>query len=497
VSSTGSPLVLGIDAGTSGLKAVLATPDGEIVGRARADYATKRPQAGHAEQDPQDWWNALVLAVRNAVADARAIPSRVAAIAVSGQGCAVTLVDGHGDIVRPAIIWMDSRAEAQSDLLRERCADEILRVNGKAPAPYNAEPSLMWLAQNEPESLERASHSLTTTGYLTFRLARTPVANVSDASICFAFDLAKRTWSEDLIEAFELPRRLYPALAECTDVVGRLSASAASDLGLESGTPVAAGGEDTSCTGLALGVVSPGEALLSLGTAGTVYVAQETIPIHARLLTFLHVVPGASLIGGSTAAVGAALEWCREAIGGGIELGQLTELAGTARPGSCGVVFLPYLSGELQPINDGRARGVFFGLSQSTSRADLVRAVMEGAAFALAHNLDVARSAGVEVAELRAAGAPTQSETWCQIIADIAGVPVSVPKRETGAQLGDALLAAKSVGLVEDLVAVARAAVGSTRTFEPNEALRDVYDRSFSLYRDLYPALETQFEAAA
>lgn len=497
MSSTGSPLVLGIDAGTSGVKAVLARPDGKVVARARADYMTKRPRAGHAEQDPQDWWNALVRAVRAAVANAGATPTSVAGIAVSGQGCAVTLVDGHGDVVRPAIIWMDTRAEAQSELLRECCAAEILRVNGKAPAPYNADPSLMWLAQNEPESLERACHSLTTTGYLTFRLAGTPVANVSDASICFAFDLAKRSWSDDLIEAFGLPRRLYPALAECTDVVGGLSVSAASDLGLESGTPVAAGGEDTSSAGLALGVVSPGEALLSLGTAGTVYVAQETLPIHARLLTFLHVLPGVSLIGGSTAAAGAALEWCREAIGGAIELEQLTGLAATAQPGSGGVIFLPYLSGELQPINDGRARGVFFGLSQSTSRADLVRAVMEGAAFALAHNLDVARSADVQVEELRAAGNPTRSELWCQIIADIAGVPVSVPEHETGAPLGDALLAAKSVGLIDDLASISRAAVRSTRTYEPDAALRGVYDRSFSLYRDLYPALESQFRAAA
>ncbi len=497
MTSTGSPLVLGIDAGTSGLKAVLARPDGEIVGRARAGYATKRPQSGYAEQDPRDWWDALVLAVRAAVADARATPTSVAAIAVSSQGCAVTLVDGRGDVVRPAIIWMDSRAQPQSELLRRRCADEILRVNGKAPAPYNADPSLMWLAQNERESLERAHHSLTTTGYLTYLLTGVPVTNVSDASICLAFDLARRTWSDELIEAFELPRRLYPALAECTDVVGGLSSSAASDLGLESGTPVAAGGEDTSCAGLALGVVAPGEALLSLGTAGTVYVAQATIQVHARLLTFLHVLPDASLIGGSTAAAGAALEWCREAIGGGVDLEQLTGLAATARPGSGGVVFLPYLSGELQPINDGRARGVFFGLSQTTTRAELVRAVMEGAAFALAHNLHVAGSAGVEVAELRATGAPTQSETWCQIIADIAGIPVSVPERETGPQLGSALLAARSVGLVEDLVRVARTAVGPTRSYRPNPAVRDVYERSFSLYRDLYPALEPQFEAAA
>jgi xylulokinase len=416
---------------------------------------------------------------------------------VRGQGCAVTLLDERGEPLRPAIIWMDSRSEPQCELLRERCAELILQRNGKQPAPYNADPVLLWLQAHEPAVLARASTSLTTTGYLNYRLCGRPVENLSDASILFAFDLAAKQWSEELITCFELPRRLYPPLAACQELIGELTPHAAAELGLRPGIPIVAGGEDTASAGLAIGVARPGQALLSLGTAGTLYVAQEQPTVDPRLLAFLHVLDGQTLIGGSMAAVGAALEWCRSVLGEQLDYDGLTALAAQSEPGAGGVLFLPYLSGELQPINDGNARGVFFGLSLNTERSHLARAVMEGAAFAMRHNLDIARQAGASVAEIRAVGGPTRSRLWSQIIADVTGCPLLTFGDNAGAPLGNALLAAAGVGLIADPGVVAQTAAQVGQTIEPNPATRERYDALFGIYQQLYPALKLPFAAAA
>lgn len=490
-------LLLGIDVGTTNVKAALATPEGKVVAQARAGYPTRRPQPGWAEQDPRDWWKGVVVATREALRAADAKPGQVSGIGVSGQGCAVTLVNEAGDILRPAITSMDTRSVSQCEWLREHHGEEIFRVNGKQPAPYNADPALMWLMEREPDSLAATRCSLTTTGYVNFLLTGETVENVSDASILFAFDLRKGTWSEGLIEKFGLPSKLYPPVAPCDEVIGVLDKAAAEILGLDAGIPVIAGGEDTSSAGLAMGVVGPGQALLSLGTQGTVYAVYRHPAVCRRLLTFLHVLVGRSLLGGSMVAAGAALAWCRELLGADLDFSALTGLAEESEPGADGVVFLPYLSGELQPINDGNARGVFFGLSLSTGRGELVRAGMEGAAFAISHNLYLAEQAGSPVEEIRAVGGPTESPLWCQIIADVTGHDIAVLSDNPGAPLGNALLAGAGTGLIEDPAAVSTKAARIARSHEPRPENRDRYDALFEVYKELYPSLKEQFSALA
>ncbi len=488
-----SELLLGIDVGTTNVKAVLTTPTGRVIAQAQNAYPTQHPRPGWAEQNPQAWWKGLVGAVREVLATSAARPERVTGIGVSGQGCAVTLIDQNGEVLRPAIIWMDSRAERQCETLRACYAEKILRRNGKSPAPYNADPVLMWLRKHEPEILDRAACSLTTTGYINFRLTGEPVLNVSDASILFAFDLETGNWSNDLIEAFGLPKHLYPPVAQSREVIGQLSDKVAAELGLRPGTKVVAGGEDTSSAGLAVGVIRPGQVLLSLGTAGTLYAVQDRMTVHPDLLTFLHVLEGQFLMGGSVAAVGAALAWCCNAFGGGLEPTALLKLATESEAGAGGLVFLPYLSGELQPINDGHARGVFVGISPSTETKQVVRAVLEGTAFALAHNLRVATQAGASAIELRAVGGPTRSSLWCQIIADVANKPLNVLGDNPGAPLGNALLAAEGVGLIDHAGRVAEGAAMVSRTFEPRAELRERYDGLFEIYKNLYPSLKGTF----
>lgn len=491
------PLLLGIDIGTSFAKAVLAAPDGRVLAQAQAAYPTRFLQPGWVEQEPEDWWQGAVAVTRQVLAAVEGSAGRVAGIGVSGQGCAVTLIDGGGRVLYPAIIWMDSRSERQCERLRGCCAADILARNGKSPAPYNADPVLMWLQDLLPGLIDVAHCSLTTTGYINLRLTGEAVANDSDASILFAFDLRRGDWSPELIRAFGLPPRLYPRVVSCQEVIGPLLPAAAAELGLPSGIPVVAGGEDTSSAGLALGAVRPGAAFLSLGTAGTLYAVEGQPRVHPHLLTFRHVLRGQYLIGGSMGAIGAALAWLRTALGDGDDYAALLDLAAQSSPGADNLIFLPYLNGELQPINDGHARGVFFGLSMSTGKPQLVRAVLEGAAFAIAHNLEIAEAAGGAIAEIRATGGPTRSPLWRQIIADVCNRPLHVVSSAGGAPLGNALLAGAGAGLIDDLPAVAERAVQVEARCEPDAGRHARYARLFEVYKGLHPHLKALYAQLA
>ena len=483
-------LLLGLDIGTSHIKGVLSTPYGQIVAHASVDYPTYYPKPGWAEQYPQDWWYGVIKIVHTLTSQVKGV---VAGIGVSGQGCGVTLIDAKGQVIRPAIIWMDSRSEPQCERLRQCCNAEILVRNGKMPAPYNADPVIMWLIENEPASIEAAETSLTTTAYVNYCLTGQKVANLSDASILMAFDLAEQNWSKDLIESFEIPERFYPSLAPCDQVIGSLTPSAAAELGLQAGIPVVAGGEDTSSAGLAIGAVRTGQTYLSLGTAGTIYVPVDKRSVHPQLLTFLHVLTGQYLLGGSMVALGGSLAWCRNLLDPHMTFENLIEIASQSEPGSGRLVFLPYLSGELQPINDGNARGLMFGLSMSTEKADLVHAVLEGTAFAIAHNLSMIESLDIPIHEIRAIGRPTRSALWCQIIADVTNRPLSILADYGGAPLGDALLAAKGAGLIRDPAETALKAARIERFYEPDPKVRQRYQDLFEIYLQLYTQVKGQY----
>jgi xylulokinase len=487
-------LLLGIDVGTSNVKAVLITPQGELCAEAHHPYETTHLRPGWVEQNPLDWWEGVIRVTRSVMGQFGADPAQVAGIGVSGQGCALTMLDENDAIVRPAITAMDSRSEEQCQQLRDCCGETLLKLGGKQPAPYNSDPSLMWLAQHEPKSIERTRINLTTTGYINYKLTGQPVENISDASILFAFDLTQGAWSEDLINQFGLPRHLYPKVAQCAEVIGGLTAEAAKALGLREGTPVVAGGEDTSSAGLAMGVVRPGQALLSMGTASTIYIVQDKPTFHPQMLAFYHVLAGQILLGASMIGGGAAFKWAKQALTPDLDYTALAELAAESPAGAEGVIFLPYLSGELQPINDGHARAVFFGMSMNTQRKHLIRAVIEGSAYAIAHNLSVAAEAGAQVDEIRATGGPMRSPIWRQIIADVTGRQVAVLVDNPGAPLGDALLAGVGVGLIDDVAALATQAAGETAIYQPDPQAHAHYQKLFGIYRDLYPALKPHYD---
>ncbi len=301
------PLVLGLDVGTSNTKATIADLTGSVLWSATAPYSYASPHPGWAEQDPEDWWRAVAGVTRTLLKQHPEARDRIAAVGVSGQGVAAALLDEKGSPLRPAILWLDVRCASQAERLNRRSGGRIAAVSGKCPAAYNVEPKLLWVKENEPEVWRRTWKVMTTTSFITFRLTGRPVMNYSDGGIMLAYDLERNCWSEKLLSLMDLPGCVYPELAPCHEVIGSITREAADLTGLASRTPVVAGGEDTSSAGLAIGVMSSEEALLSMGTACTAYIPLAKVAVDPRLLAFPHVIAGLTLVGGSMVAGGSAV----------------------------------------------------------------------------------------------------------------------------------------------------------------------------------------------
>ena len=492
-------LALGIDVGTGATKAVLADIDGKVLWHASSSYEYKRPKLDYAEQDPQDWWNAICKVTGHLFQEHPEARKRVTAVALSGQGVAAILLDGRGQVLRPAILWPDRRCAQDAEDLQIIHGEKIVSISGKLPASYNFEPKLRWIQRHEPAVWSRCWKAFTTTSLMTFRLTGCPVINHSDGGILLAYDLAARTWSSEVQGLLELPDEVYCDLVNCDTVVGRITDWAESETGIPRGVPVLAGGEDTSCAGLAMGAITSSTGQLSLGTANTVNVPMKRAVIHPKLLAFPHVVPDCTLIGGSLSSGGLAVRWLGKIFdgdggdSGSVTSEQLTVQATAIPPGSDGLLFLPYLAGELQPVNDGFARGVFFGLTSETGRAHLLRAVLEGNAFAIEHNLSLARTVGAAPQELAAVGGPARNRLLCQIIADVTGLDIRVMEENGGAALGSAILAAHGTQM-SSFSAMQKAHARVRELYRPNpeqqRAYRKVFERYLALgsrVKDLYP----------
>ncbi len=484
-------LILGIDVGTTSTKAVLADPSGNFFASATHSYSYVTPEHGQAEQDPKDWWDAVCATTAELLAAYPEARSRLRAVGISGQGVAAVVLGQNRKPLRNAILWIDTRSAPQAAELCELHGERLVAISGKKPAAYNVEPKLLWLRQHEPATWNGIWKVMTTTAYVTFRLTGQAVMNHSDGGILLSYDLARRCWSQEALACMDLPSRIFCELASCHEIIGAITPEAAAQTGLPPGLPVIAGGEDTSSAGLAMGVVSGDDVQLSMGSASTLYVPIRQTPTDSNLLAFPHVIDGLTLLGGSMVAGGQAVDWLLKALDGTLD--ELTDRAAHIEPGANGLIFLPYLAGELQPINDGFARGVFFGLSLQTTKPHLFRAVLEGTAFAIAHNLSFARRAGASPKQIFAVGGPVRNDLWCQIISDVTGLPIHAMEDKGGAALGDAILAGLGAQLFTDPLVMQRAHAKLRTTFSPSWKSHEEYRRFFSIYLELYPRLQDLF----
>jgi xylulokinase len=502
--------LLGIDLGTSGVRACLAGPDGNILGLGREEYPVSTPRPGWAEQDPETWWSAACRAIRHALHVGGVPPGEVAAVGLSGQMHGLVLLERSGAPVRPAIIWLDARTIRERGELHDLLgAARLLGITGLPPATGFFGVSLLWVRRHEPAAYHRASRAVLPKDYLRFRLTGEHATDPTDGSGTLLFDIRTRTWSHEILRALGIAPNLLPPVLDSAAVSGRVTERASRETGLPLGIPVATGGGDLAMGAIGSGVIEEGVVACTIGTGGQVVTAvrNPVIDPHGRLHTLCHPVAGLWLLMGATLAAGLSLRWFRDALGGAEVAGArrsghdpyvlLTAEAEKAQPGSGGLVFLPYLAGERTPHMDPRARGCFVGLSLTHGRGHLIRAIMEGVAFSLRDSILIFRNLGVRVETVLCVGGGARSRLWRQIQADVYGVPVWRLAGEEHSAYGAALVAGVATGVYRDVADACRRAVRRLDVVPPLAENRALYDRQYAVYRVLYPALRETFAALA
>jgi xylulokinase len=482
--------LLGIDLGTSSVKVCATDLRGNVLAHASTDVTTRSPRPGWHEQDPAHWWQALGSAVRDLIGDPGMSGVRIMAAGLTGQMHGPVLLDGAGASIGPCLIWSDTRTAAEVEeinaLLPRR---RVIEVTGSAPNASFTAAKLLWLRRNRPAAFARARTVLLPKDYLRHRLTGCLRTDVSDASATLLFDVAARAWSDELVDGLGLDRGLLPPVAESATVDGRLLAEPARELGLEPGLPVIVGGGDAPAAALAAGITAatPGVGLLTLGTSGQVLLAHPNpvIDHRGRLHSLCHVLAGQWCVMAAILSAGASLRWGQRLVSAErLSLDVLLAEAAELPAGADGLVFTPYLAGERTPHMDPHARGALVGLRESHRRGHLIRAILEGVAFALRDGLDALHDAGAEASVLRCTGGGARSELWCQIVASVLGRPVEVAD-DPGSSYGAALLA----GLGTD--AILPADIGRSDTvirYEPDPALVDQYAAGHRRYRRISEA---------
>jgi xylulokinase len=489
-------LVLGIDSSTTATKAILAEEDGAVRGVASATYDYEIPRPQWTEQDPRLWWDGAISAVRQVLADTGIAGPEIDAVGLTGQMHGSVLLDSRGEVVRPAILWNDQRTEQECDEIRDLVGrDRLIQITGNDALTGFTAPKLLWVQRHEPENWSRVRHVLLPKDYVRFRLTGDHAIDVADGSGTILFDLAKRTWSPEVLDALDLDPALFPTTFEGPQVTGVVSPEAAQLTGLRPGTPVVAGGGDQSANAVGVGAVAPGVVALSLGTSGVVFATTDgpSVEAEGRVHAFCHAVPGRWHMMGVMLSAAGSLRWLRDALAPNQTFDSLVEGAAEVPAGSDGLLFLPYLTGERTPHPDPLARGAFVGLTVSHDLRHLTRAVLEGVAFGLRDGLDLMIASGmVRPDQVRASGGGTRSSLWRQILADVLDAEIATVPTEEGAAYGAALLAAVGAGWHASVEEAAAAVVEVEPAAQPSDDV-ELYRRAHESYQGLYPALRPTF----
>jgi xylulokinase len=501
--------LLGIDVGTSGSKAILIGADGAVKASATTEYPLYTPQPLWAEQNPSDWWTATVASIKQVLEKGGVAAADVAGVGLTGQMHGLVLLDAQGEVLRPCIMWNDQRTAAQCAAITEKVGlDNVLRLTGNPILPGFTAPKIVWVREHEPDVYAKVAKVLLPKDYARYRLTGGFYGEVSDASGTSMFDVGQRQWSDDMLQALEVPREWLPEVTESPVVSARVSAEAAAETGLLEGTPVVGGGGDQAAQAVGTGIIAEGVVSATLGTSGVVFAASDSYRVEpeGRLHAFCHAVPGMwHLMGVMLSAAGsfrwyrdtlAATERAQEAETGRDAYDILTEAAAEVAPGCEGLIFLPYLTGERTPYPDPNARGVFFGLTLRHDKAHMTRAVLEGVSYGLLDSLELMRALGLSIEQVRASGGGARSSLWRQILADVFNAEIVTVNVTEGAAYGAALLAGVGAEVYPDVSAACEAAIQLTGQTEPGPAV-PVYADYYPHYRALYPALASEFSAIA
>jgi xylulokinase len=503
--------LLTIDNGTSSTKTALWSADGLPVAEAERTYSLNRPRPTWAEIDAELWWRGACDGVREVVSRSGIDPGRVACVAVDGIGWTLLPVDADARPLAPALIWLDRRAEEEAATLRSLDqADTLVELAANPLDAAYITPKLLWLKRHNRAAFEGAHTFLTPSGFLVARLTGEHTCDFTQAYGYHFFDIRRERWDEAAAAAIGVPLEKMPPLRACTEVAGVLTGRAATATGLAEGTPVIAGCLDAAAGALGAGVVRLGQTQDQGGQAGGMALSVHRVSVDPRLIFSHHLLSGQYLLQSGTVG-GGSLAWFRDVLGqpevteaalaGLSPFDLLSRQVARSAPGAGGLIFVPYMAGERTPIWSSTARGVFFGLSYSTTRGDILRAIMEGCAYAVYDNLKVAEESGVGVAEWLGSGGGTRSPEWCQIKADVTGKPFVVARRADGREGGHTLglfaLAAHAAGLERDIGACVERLLPQRQVYEPSPERHRLYEELFGVYMSVSRKLLDDFDRLA
>jgi xylulokinase len=504
------PYLIGIDIGTSGTKTILIEETGKVLARATQEYPLYTPKPQWSEQDPMDWWQATCFTARDVLQRSGVDPREVKGIGLSGQMHGSVFLEENSQVLRRALLWNDQRTQAECDWITEKVGKEkvVELISNPVLTGFTA-GKIVWLRNHEPETFAKVRKVLLPKDYIRLMLTGEFATEVSDASGTALFNVRKRAWADEMLDALGIPRDWMPKAYESPEVSGRITEEAAALTGLAPGTPVVGGGGDQAAGAVGNGIVETGIVSSTVGTSGVVFAFSDTpiVDPQLRLHTFCHAVPDKWHLMGVMLSAGGSLQWYRDAycqpekvVAGALGRDPYELICAEAEqaPVGCeGLIFLPYLTGERAPYPDPNARGVLFGLTRRVDRGYVARAVLEGVAYGLRDSFAIMEGMHLPIRQVRASGGGARSPFWRQIQADVTGHTHVTINVDEGPALGVALLAGVGTGVYPSVAAACRAVIQVADSTEARTVNHDAYDRFHKVYQALYAHLKDDFAEVA
>jgi xylulokinase len=500
--------VIGCDVGTSGTKAIVVSESGKILSKVTVEYPLSTPHPGWAEQDPDMWVKAAFQAIAGAVRKAGVKASDVKSQGFSGQMHSSVFLDKQGKVLRPALLWCDTRTHEECLEITKKVGEAHLRqwVSNPALEGFTL-PKILWVKKHEPKTYAKIAQVLMPKDYVRYKLTGALATEVSDAAGTLYFDVKNRRWSEELLGKLGIPLKWFPQVVESQEICGHLTDGAAKALGLKPGTPVVGGGADNTCGAVGNGIIQSGDVMASLGTSGVLFAHADKVKVDPglRVHSFCHSVPDKWYLMGVILSAGFSLQWYRDTLGlsekklgkktGKSAYGILSQEAQKVAAGSEGLLFLPYLMGERTPHKDAYARGAFVGISARHGRAHFARSVFEGITFAMRDSLEIFRELKVPIRRVVATGGGAANPFQRQLQADIYGEEVVTVNSEEGPAYGAAILAMVGAKLYPSVPAACSKLIRVVTRTQPRSKWVKEYDGWYSEYRKLYPGLKDSFRS--
>ncbi len=482
---------IGIDLGTSAVKLVLMSADGTIENVVSREYPLYFPHPGWAEQNPEDWWDAVCAGLTELTEGFDS--SKVAGISFGGQMHGLVVLDANDRVIRPAILWNDGRTVKETDYLNNEIGKEKLSeyTANIAFAGFTA-PKILWMRENEPDNFARIAKIMLPKDYIAYRMSGVFSCDYSDASGMLLLDVKNRCWSDEMIAICGIKKEMLPQLFESYEVTGTLKPELAGQFGFPENCRIAAGAGDNAAAAVGTGTVGDGQCNISLGTSGTIFVSSDKFGVdpYNALHAFAHADGHYHLMGCMLSAASCNKWWMDDIIGTqeyAKEQEEITDL------GENHVYFLPYLMGERSPHNDPDARGTFIGMTMDTTRADMTQAVLEGVAFAIRDSFEVAKSLGLTIERTKICGGGAKSPLWRRIMANVLNIKVDILESEEGPGMGGAILAAVACGEYPSVEDACAKIVKVVDTVDPDPKLAASYEEKYRKFVKIYPALKDLF----